>query len=87
MDGLAEDKLGRLELSRAGLQRNERVFALAESLGIPCCVFMGGGYSEPIDATVDAFSDLFLQAAAALGAVSAPQSGADRSRPPPGRGR
>ena len=64
VDGLSADGLGRLELSREGLwARNARVFEACERAGIPCLVFMGGGYSKPIDHTVDAFEDLFVQAA------------------------
>ena len=29
----------------------------------PIVVFMGGGYSKPIEHTIDAFEDLFTQAA------------------------
>ena len=30
---------------------------------VPCVVFMGGGYSKPIDHTVDSLVDLFRGAA------------------------
>lgn len=64
VDGLSVDTLGRLELTREGLwQRNQAVFEACEAAGIPCLVFMGGGYSKPIDHTVEAFDDLFVQAA------------------------
>lgn len=64
VDALEKDALGLLNLSRAGLrERNERVFAWRRELGIPMLVFMGGGYSDPIDHTVDAFADLFFGAA------------------------
>ena len=66
VDGLKEDALGRLSLTRSGMRRrNQKVFDACESFGLPCVVFMGGGYSKPIDATVDAFEDLFVQAAEA----------------------
>lgn len=62
VDPLETDKLGHLKVTRQGLRaRNDKVFALAESLGVPCVVFMGGGYSRPIERTVDAFADLFIQ--------------------------
>ena len=35
--------------------------------GLPCVIFMGGGYSDPIKHTVDAFLDLFTDAAIANG--------------------
>ena len=41
------------------------VFDLAVDQLIPTVVFMGGGYSDPISHTIDAFSDLFLSASKA----------------------
>ena len=62
VDGLASDALGLLNLSRQGLnQRNLKVFEWRQSLGLPMVIFMGGGYAKPIENTVDAFSDLFLE--------------------------
>ena len=64
VDGLASDALGLLNLSREGLmERNKRVFACREQMELPMVIFMGGGYAKPIDDTVDAFTDLFLEAA------------------------
>ena len=64
VDGLAADALGKLNVSREGMrQRNRLVFEAAQTLGIPLVVFMGGGYAKPIDASIDAFDDLFTQAA------------------------
>ncbi len=64
VDALKEDALGLLNLSREGMvARNERVFKWRRRLGIPMLLFMGGGYSNPIDYTVDAFTDLFFGAA------------------------
>ena len=66
VDGLATDTLGKLNISRQGMsKRNEMVFDLAVDQLIPTVVFMGGGYSEPISHTIDAFSDLFLSASSA----------------------
>ena len=66
VDGLSADALGLLNLTRNGMcQRNERVFDWRHKLGIPMLLFMGGGYSDPIDDTVDAFTDLFFGAARA----------------------
>ena len=65
VDGLAADALGLLDLSREGLRkRNQRVFAWRKVMGLPMLIFMGGGYADPIGHTVDAFSDLFIAAAA-----------------------
>ena len=64
VDGLATDALGKLEITRDGMwARNQRVFDACLALNIPCLVFMGGGYSQPIHASIDAFEDLFVQAA------------------------
>ncbi len=65
VDPLKEDALGKLALSHEGLrQRNQRVFDLHKAHRIPLVIFMGGGYASPIQATVEAFEDLFLAAAA-----------------------
>ena len=64
VDALDSDALGLLNLSREGLgKRNQRVFAWREQMELPMVIFMGGGYAKPIDDTVDAFTDLFLEAA------------------------
>jgi acetoin utilization deacetylase AcuC-like enzyme len=48
------DRLGKLRLTCAGMrERDRRVFALAERLGVPVAVTMAGGYGHNIDATVD----------------------------------
>ena len=66
VDGLATDALGKLNISRQAMsKRNEMVFDLAVERLIPTLVFMGGGYSNPIHHTVDAFGDLFLSASRA----------------------
>jgi acetoin utilization deacetylase AcuC-like enzyme len=68
-DPLAADRLGRLKLSAAGLaERDRRVFAACAGRGIPVALSMGGGYGEPIEATVDAQMGTYraaLQASAA----------------------
>lgn len=54
-DPLASDRLGRLALTHEGLQqRDQRVLAFAETLGLPVAVAMAGGYARPIDDTVAA---------------------------------
>ncbi len=66
VDGLEADALGKLSVSREGMQqRNALVFDATAATDMPTVVFMGGGYAKPIDATLDAFEDLFLSAAAA----------------------
>ena len=64
VDGLSEDALGRLDVSREGMRyRNKKVFDYVLDRQVPCVVFMGGGYSDPIEHTVDALMDLFRGAA------------------------
>ena len=65
VDALSTDRLGRLAITREGMaKRNDRVLSAAQAAGVPIVVLMGGGYSEPIEHTVDAFEDLFGSAAA-----------------------
>jgi len=74
VDGLETDSLGKLSVSREGMMtRNEMVFSC---LGrrIPCIFFMGGGYSDPIVHTVDAFYDLFDAAARANASFNTPSA-------------
>ena len=67
VDALDSDALGLLNLSREGLgKRNQRVFAWREQMELPMVIFMGGGYAKPIDDTVDAFTDLFMEAASRI---------------------
>jgi acetoin utilization deacetylase AcuC-like enzyme len=48
------DKLGRLAVSKAGLEaRDEVVFSACDAQGIPVAVVMSGGYAEKIDDIVD----------------------------------
>jgi acetoin utilization deacetylase AcuC-like enzyme len=52
-DAHAEDRLGKLSLSTAGMRgRDERVFALARALRLPLVVTMAGGYGRQLDTTV-----------------------------------
>ena len=65
VDGLEADALGKLNVSREGMsKRNRLVFEAAHAQNIPLVVFMGGGYAKPIDASLDAFYDLFTEAVA-----------------------
>ena len=64
VDPLEVDRLGKLAVSRDGLdQRNRRVLTSAHAAGVPTVIFMGGGYAQPITPTIDAFEDLFTAAA------------------------
>ncbi len=61
--GLLEDKLGKLNLTMDGLaRRDQKIFAVAERLGVPMVVTMGGGYGDPIGATVAAHAQTYLAA-------------------------
>ena len=62
VDVLDSDGLGHLSLSRNGLvSRNSMVLDFVKKRNAPLVVFMGGGYSDPIDSSVNAFVDLFEQ--------------------------
>jgi acetoin utilization deacetylase AcuC-like enzyme len=60
VDALATDRLGRLALTPGGLSaRDSLVLNNTISRGIPIVITMGGGYSDPIEATVDAHLKTF----------------------------
>ena len=62
VDVLDSDGLGHLYISKSGLiKRNKMVLDFAKRQNLPLVIFMGGGYSKPIEHTVDAFVDLFKQ--------------------------
>lgn len=63
VDPLTEDRLGRLDVSAAGLaMRDRRVLSWARSRAIPVVIVIGGGYADPISRTVDAYARTFLEA-------------------------
>jgi acetoin utilization deacetylase AcuC-like enzyme len=67
VDPLKEDRLGRLGLDRSVMQaRNALVYSWCKSHDMPLVITMGGGYSRPIQHSVDAHCDVFMQAAAVL---------------------
>lgn len=62
-DALAVDRLGRLSLTHRGLAaRDTRVFNFARSRRLPVAIAIGGGYSEPIDATIEGYVGTFSAA-------------------------
>ena len=66
VDTLAEDRLGRLALTRAGLAaRDVFVFERCERVGVPVVVTLGGGYARPIEASIEAHLDVWRAARAA----------------------
>jgi acetoin utilization deacetylase AcuC-like enzyme len=65
VDALATDTLGRLALTPAGMaQRDTLVIGSLFRRGIPLAITLGGGYSQPIELTVDAHAQTFRTAAA-----------------------
>jgi acetoin utilization deacetylase AcuC-like enzyme len=65
VDPLAEDRLGHLALTHAGLAaRDARVFAWCEAHGVPVVFTMGGGYAEPIAASIEAHAGVWRAARA-----------------------
>ncbi|MCA2966408.1 MAG: histone deacetylase [Acidobacteriaceae bacterium] len=68
VDGLREDKLGKLALTHAGLaERDRRVMTAAHGYGKPFVLLLGGGYAEPIEATVRANANTYRTAGAVWG--------------------
>jgi len=62
-DPLAEDKLGRLSLTHRGLAERDRlVFDFCRGRGWPVSIAIGGGYADPIDASVRAYANTFQTA-------------------------
>lgn len=69
-DVYAGDRLGRLQLTPAGIaERDRRVFAAARAAGIPVAVTMGGGYCPDLEAVVALHLETVRQAADAVRGV------------------
>jgi acetoin utilization deacetylase AcuC-like enzyme len=67
VDGLEEDRLGRLSLTHDGLaRRDEMVFGAAERHGLPITITLGGGYGRPIEASVEAHLNVWRAARSSL---------------------
>lgn len=55
VDVLESDKLGKLSLSLEGVyQRDQMVFQWAYDKGLPVAMALGGGYTDPVDDTIQA---------------------------------
>ncbi|MEN9797471.1 MAG: hypothetical protein RL653_1167 [Pseudomonadota bacterium] len=68
VDALAEDTLGRLSLTHAGMRaRDEQVFRAAWHRGIPVVTTLGGGYARPIESTLEAYVGTWTEAKRVLG--------------------
>ena len=60
---------GRLSLTRQGLlQRNNLVYLKALQAGVPTVVTMGGGYTKPMQRSVECHTDVYRAAAYRLNA-------------------
>lgn len=60
VDALATDRLGKLALTPEGLAARDRlVFESVRARGLPIVVTQGGGYSQPIEHTVQASATVF----------------------------
>jgi acetoin utilization deacetylase AcuC-like enzyme len=59
-DPLKEDRLGRLALTHEGLaERDRMVFEYCRLRGLPVSIAIGGGYAEPIEASVRGYANTF----------------------------
>jgi acetoin utilization deacetylase AcuC-like enzyme len=68
VDALASDVLGRLALTHEGLKaRDARVIGECFQRKLPLVVTLGGGYSKPIELTVEAHANTFRVAAQIYG--------------------
>jgi len=68
VDPLAEDTLGRLALSTAGLQaRDTFVFESARRRGLPVVVTLGGGYARPLRCSLEAHLGTYRAARSVYG--------------------
>jgi acetoin utilization deacetylase AcuC-like enzyme len=64
VDGLVTDRLGRLALTLADLaERDQTVLSGVRRREIPVVITMGGGYSDPLERTVEAHAQTFRIAA------------------------
>lgn len=58
-----QDSLGTFALSFDGIRKRDRmIFEFSKKKGFPLAMAIGGGYSKPIDSTVRAYVNTFLEA-------------------------
>jgi len=63
VDPLGADRLGRLDLTHQGLMRRDRmVLEAAKARGVPVSMAIGGGYADPIEASVEAYANTYRAA-------------------------
>lgn len=84
VDALEEDRLGRLALTHEGLaRRDEMVFRAAERHHLPVAITLGGGYGQPLDASVEAHLNVWKAARASLERRAAARAETARSEAAP----
>lgn len=65
VDALVTDTLGKLALTHEGLKRRDAlVMNAVRERNLPLAITLGGGYSKPIESTVEAHANTFRTAAA-----------------------
>lgn len=65
VDPLKEDRLGRMALTHQGLiERDRLILAGAKARSIPVSIALGGGYADPIEASVEAYANTWRLARA-----------------------
>lgn len=70
VDPLAADKLGRMALTHEGLMARDRlVLNAAKDRGVPVSMAIGGGYADPIDASVAAYANTYRVVAELYGPI------------------
>jgi acetoin utilization deacetylase AcuC-like enzyme len=63
VDGLSQDRLGKLSLTQNGLkERDRQVMNLARTANVPLVITLGGGYADPIRLTAEAHANTFRTA-------------------------
>ncbi|WDI33238.1 histone deacetylase [Hyphococcus flavus] len=63
VDPLKEDRLGRMALTHEGLMARDRlVLSECKKRGLPVSIAIGGGYANPIDASVAAYANTWRAA-------------------------
>jgi acetoin utilization deacetylase AcuC-like enzyme len=68
VDPLSSDRLGRLDVTHAGLAaRDRRVLSVLHGAGVPVVILIGGGYGEPICDTVTAYANTWRVAREVFG--------------------
>ena len=68
VDPLAEDKLGRMNLTYEGLMRRDEIMlSECKQRGVPVSMAIGGGYANPIELSVKAYANTYRVAKSAFG--------------------